>query len=92
VDVAISADGVTLAVRKGVDVRSGDVLVAVDEKLFRPNELHMLLGDAAKAREVLGWRPEIEFEALVQDMLEADRAALSSGAAQGEAALWRQAG
>ena len=46
--------------------------VRVDERYFRPTEVDMLLGDASKARELLGWRPTVLFAELVQIMLEAD--------------------
>ncbi|MCB1720669.1 MAG: GDP-mannose 4,6-dehydratase [Rhodospirillales bacterium] len=61
---------------KGVEVKSGRVLVEVDRQLFRPSEVHHLLGDAAKARDILGWAPKTTFEGLVAAMVNADRAAL----------------
>jgi len=55
----------------GVDAVSGQVLVRIDPTLFRPKEVDHLCGDAAKAREVLGWEPEISFEGLIGEMVEA---------------------
>ncbi|WP_371155548.1 GDP-mannose 4,6-dehydratase [Jannaschia sp. 2305UL9-9] len=52
----------------------GNVIVAVDPRYFRPAEVETLLGDAAKAREKLGWTPTTPFETLVQEMAEADLA------------------
>lgn len=52
--------------------RIGDVLVAVDAKYFRPAEVDFLLGDARKAQEVLGWKPEYDLAALVREMMESD--------------------
>lgn len=46
--------------------------VVVDERFLRPAEVHTLLGDATKAREKLGWEPEVGFEEMVQQMVEAD--------------------
>ena len=46
--------------------------VVVDESLFRPAEVDLLLGDASKARRVLGWRPSVTFEQLVRDMVAAE--------------------
>jgi GDPmannose 4,6-dehydratase len=46
--------------------------VEVDPKLIRPAEVDHLCGDAAKARERLGWEPEVSFEELVKMMVEAD--------------------
>lgn len=60
------------ASERGRDKRTGAVLVEVDPALFRPTEIHCLIGDPAKARGTLGWRPEITFDALVGEMVEAD--------------------
>ena len=46
--------------------------VVVDQKLFRPAEIHELVGDYAKARQKLGWEPTVKFEELVKIMVEAD--------------------
>ena len=60
---------------KGRDARSGKVLVEVDPAYFRPTEVDLLLGDAAKARETLGWEPTHDIHALIADMVDADMAA-----------------
>ena len=57
---------------QGVDRKSGKVLVKVDPRYFRPTEVETLLGDATKARTWLGWQPEVPFEELVREMVEAD--------------------
>jgi GDPmannose 4,6-dehydratase len=57
---------------KGMDASSGDCIVAVDPRYFRPTEVETLLGDSSKAREALGWRPEISFEELVREMVVED--------------------
>lgn len=46
--------------------------VVVDERFLRPAEVHTLLGDATKAREKLGWEPEVGFEEMVQQMVDSD--------------------
>ena len=46
--------------------------VVVDPRYYRPAEVDLLVGDAAKAQRVLGWRPEITFEQLVDEMVQAD--------------------
>ncbi|MEH6359868.1 MAG: GDP-mannose 4,6-dehydratase, partial [Amylibacter sp.] len=51
---------------------SGNVIVAVDERYFRPTEVETLLGDASKAKEKLGWTPQTSFEELVAEMVKAD--------------------
>jgi GDPmannose 4,6-dehydratase len=56
-----------------VDRVSGKAVVRVDPRYFRPTEVDTLLGDASKARRQLAWQPEIGFEALVREMVEADR-------------------
>jgi len=55
------------------------VLVRIDPKYFRPTEVDLLLGDATKAKEKLGWVPKILFEDLVKEMVTADLAAVDSG-------------
>ena len=50
--------------------------VVVDEKFFRPAEVDLLVGDASKARDVLGWKPQTTFEGLVNLMVDADLALL----------------
>tara|TARA_Y100000746_G_scaffold95328_1_gene81246 strand:- start:590 stop:1192 length:603 start_codon:yes stop_codon:yes gene_type:complete len=50
--------------------------VKVDEKLIRPAEVDLLVGDASKADEILGWKPKVGFEDLVKMMVDADMALL----------------
>jgi GDPmannose 4,6-dehydratase len=57
---------------KGVDTKSGRVLVEVDPRYFRPTEVDVLLGDSSKARSKLGWHHKTTFDQLVQEMVEAD--------------------
>ena len=61
---------------KGVDKSTGEVLVEVDPRYFRPTEVDALLGDPSKARAKLGWRHKTSFDDLVKDMVEADMAAI----------------
>lgn len=53
-------------------VKVGQTIVRVDERYFRPAEVETLLGDSTKAREKLGWVPEISFEEMVDEMVEHD--------------------
>ena len=55
--------------------RSGDVIVRVDPRYFRPTEVQTLLGDPSKAKQKLGWAPRIPLRELVREMVEADHAA-----------------
>jgi GDPmannose 4,6-dehydratase len=57
---------------EGVDTRSGHVVVRIDPRYFRPTEVDTLLGDSTKARTKLGWKPEISFDQLVEEMVAAD--------------------
>ncbi len=56
----------------GIDTVSGETLVAVDPRYFRPTEVDSLLGDATKARIKLGWRHKTNFGELVRDMVQSD--------------------
>ena len=53
---------------------TGQVIVRVDSRYFRPTEVETLLGDASKARDVLGWAPRVTFEELVSEMVREDLA------------------
>jgi len=53
-------------------VSVGDVIVQVDPKYFRPAEVETLLGDPTKAKEVLGWEPEITVEEMCAEMVAED--------------------
>ena len=58
---------------KGIDVSTGNVLVEVDPKYFRPAEVEQLLGDPTKARTLLGWNPtKTSFSELVKKMVTHD--------------------
>jgi GDPmannose 4,6-dehydratase len=56
----------------GIDTASGDTLVKIDSRYFRPTEVDLLLGDPSKARRVLGWKHTVSFPELVSDMLASD--------------------
>jgi GDPmannose 4,6-dehydratase len=57
---------------RGIDIKSGKTLIAVDERYFRPTEVEFLLGDASKAKAVLGWAHKTSFKDLVTEMVESD--------------------
>jgi len=50
-------------------LRAGSVIVRVDPRYFRPAEVDALLGDASKARALLGWQPSVDFAALCEEMM-----------------------
>lgn len=54
--------------------RIGDTLIRIDERYYRPTEVDTLLGDASKAAQKLRWRPKIDFDELVSEMIAADLA------------------
>lgn len=56
----------------GQDAKTGQILVRINPKYFRPTEVDILLGDASKARNKFGWKPTITFEELVKDMMDSD--------------------
>jgi GDPmannose 4,6-dehydratase len=61
---------------RGIDAQTGDVLVEVDARYFRPTEVDFLLGDASKARRILGWTHRVSFDQLVTEMVQSDIALL----------------
>ncbi len=65
---------------RGIDVRTGAVRVAVDPDYYRPTEVDLLLGDASKARQKLGWAPKTTFPELVSMMARADYEAFKNDA------------
>jgi len=57
---------------QGIDRKTGKVIVEVDPQFYRPAEVECLIGNAAKAADRLGWRPETSFDQLVEMMVQAD--------------------
>ncbi|HIV49159.1 GDP-mannose 4,6-dehydratase [uncultured Helicobacter sp.] len=64
--------GYIKACRGDFKLEVGKEVVSVDARYFRPTEVDLLIGDASKAREKLGWVPEYDLKALVQDMVQSD--------------------
>jgi|YNPBryulayer2012_1023412.scaffolds.fasta_scaffold01723_6 GDPmannose 4,6-dehydratase len=83
-DDYVLATGETHSVRELCEVAFGHVgldwrdYVVVDPKHYRPAEVDLLIGDASKARRVLGWEPSVNFEQLVRMMVDADLQALQN--------------
>jgi GDPmannose 4,6-dehydratase len=63
---------------KVIDIDDWSPYVDQDQKLFRPAEVDLLIGDASRAREILGWTPTVSFPELVQMMVESDLKALTA--------------
>jgi GDPmannose 4,6-dehydratase len=57
---------------KGYDANSGKLIVEVDERYFRPAEVDLLIGDPSRAKERLGWEPQVGIEELVEIMMQND--------------------
>ena len=69
IDIEWYGEGIS---ETGRDAATGAVRVEIDPRYFRPTEVDLLIGDAAKAREVLGWTPKSSFRHLVSGMVLAD--------------------
>ena len=69
IEVNFSGEGVN---EIGTDAKSGRTLVKVSPQFFRPAEVDLLLGDASKAKKLLGWEPKTSVAQLCQMMVEAD--------------------
>ena len=67
-----------VAVPEGSPPTLGTALVAVDPSYYRPAEVDLLVGNAAKAESDLGWRPRHSFDQLIQEMVEADLVAVAA--------------
>jgi GDPmannose 4,6-dehydratase len=71
VDIIIQWEGTGLK-EIGKDSRTGNILVRVDKKYFRPTEVDILLGDYSKAKKKLKWSPKISFTQLVKEMVDSE--------------------
>ena len=56
----------------GIDKNTGNTIIVVDPKYYRPNEVEALLGDPSKANKVLGWKSKTSIETLAKEMMESD--------------------
>jgi GDPmannose 4,6-dehydratase len=57
---------------KGIDIKTGRILVEVDKRYFRPAEVELLLGDPSKAEKELNWKRKVSFQELVSGMVKYD--------------------
>jgi GDPmannose 4,6-dehydratase len=62
---------------KGIDEKTGEELVHIDQRYFRPVEVDLLMGDASKARDKLGWVPRTSFRDMISEMVNEDLRLLS---------------
>ena len=78
VSMAFKAVGITInwsgeaEDEQGIDAATGKILVTINPKFYRPTEVELLIGNPAKAKEVLGWEPKTNLEELCRMMVEAD--------------------
>lgn len=88
VEAAFSAADMTIRWEKrgpqptdevGVDITTGKVMIGINEAFFRPAEVNLLLADASKARALLNWKPQTDFDQLVRMMVEADLTRAKNG-------------
>ena len=85
VNMAFKAVGKTLEwqgsaeTERGLCSRTGAELVSVNPEFYRPAEVDLLIGDASKAQELLGWKPEVQLEELCDMMVKADLARVERG-------------
>ncbi len=83
-DDFVIATGQTHSVREFCEIAFGEVdldyreFVKVDERYYRPAEVDLLIGDASKARKVIGWEPTYTFRELIKEMVASDLEALSA--------------
>lgn len=56
----------------GVDRKTGKTIIKIDPNYFRPAEVDLLIGDATKAKKIMGWEPKVKFKELVEIMVAAD--------------------
>src|SRR6201994_1322593 len=68
----------------GIDKKSGKTVVRIDPVYFRPTEVDLLVGDASKAQQKLGWKPKTSFAELVRQMVASDLAAARLEVANGK--------
>ncbi|HTA82846.1 MAG TPA: GDP-mannose 4,6-dehydratase [Bacteroidia bacterium] len=78
VELAFNEVGITMEWKgkgkdeKGINKATGEVIVEIDPRYFRPTEVDLLIGDASKARKKLGWTPKLTIEDLVKEMVASD--------------------
>ncbi len=69
IEIIFTGEGIS---EKGIDSKTGQELVNVSEKYFRPYELHSLCGDSSKAKRLLDWEARIGFQEIIEEMVEQD--------------------
>lgn len=75
---------------KGIDKKTGKIVIEIDPIHFRPNEVEFLQGDSSKAQKLLGWKPRTGFSALAKLMTDADLAYVKQESALGHPVVTQQ--
>ena len=52
---------------------TGEIIIKIDPKYFRPTEVDQLLGDSSKAKKILGWSPKLTLDDLISEMIDCDK-------------------
>jgi GDPmannose 4,6-dehydratase len=92
-DDYVIATGETHSVRELCEIAFAEVgldyrdYVKVDEKYYRPAEVDQLIGDASRARKILGWEPTYSFQDLIKEMVASDLEALQAGSSEEDFSL-----
>jgi len=68
----IGVKGIVRSLSAVSTLKTGDVIIEIDPRYFRPTEVNFLLADVSKAKKKLGWEPKVTFKELVRIMLDAD--------------------
>ena len=61
-----------VATEKLENIKKSQIILKQDKIYFRPNEVHNLIGDFSKAKRILNWKPKINFEKLISEMIESE--------------------
>jgi GDPmannose 4,6-dehydratase len=69
-DIEWKGEGVN---EKGIDKKTGKIIIEVDPRYFRPTEVDLLVGNPAKAKEKLGWQTKVDIDQLAKIMMESDK-------------------
>lgn len=71
--VGVNEQAIVKAICKpNVKLKTGQCVLEIDPRYFRPTEVELLIGDATKARTVLGWQPKYDLDMLIQEMIDSD--------------------
>ena len=65
-------EGYIVKNRGNFELKEGQVVVKIDPKYYRPTEVDLLIGDASKAKDKLGWKPKYDLASLVKEMVASD--------------------